>query len=316
MPYTAQRDFVVQRYLLSRVLQSILVLFGVLLLVFFLVRATGDPARLMMSREASDAEIAAFRHEMGFDRPEIVQFGDFMAHAVVGDFGESLNYRESALALVLERLPATVELALVGLLMAVVLAIPLGLLAGSRPGSWADSASRFMGLLGQTVPNFWLGMLLILVFAVRFRVFPSFGRDKWSSVILPAFALGMVTMGQMVRLTRAAVLEVRNQDYIRTAFGKGLSSQSVYIGHVLRNVAVPLISFIGVEFGYMLGGSIYIETIFSWPGLGNMVAQAVANRDFPLVQAVAFFTSFVVVLLNLMTDNAYGLIDPRIRYGK
>jgi peptide/nickel transport system permease protein len=304
-----------QRYLLSRLFQSVLVLFGVFVLVFFMVRVTGDPATLMMSREASPQDIEAFRHKMGFDRPLIVQFLDFLGGAVVGDFGNSLHYGTPALPLILERLPATVELATAALLLAVCVAVPLGLIGGSRPGSLWDTIGRAVGLFGQSVPNFWLALVLIIFFAVRLRWFPSFGRDEPKSVVLPAVALGVFTLGQLVRLTRSAVLEIRGEDYIRTARSKGLAPRVIYIKHVLRNAGIALVSVIGVQFGYMLGGSIYIETIFSWPGLGRLAADSIGVRDFPMVQAIAVFTSLVVVALNLLTDVAYALIDPRIRYG-
>jgi peptide/nickel transport system permease protein len=304
-----------QRYLLSRLIQSILILFGVLVMVFFMVRLTGDPAALMMPREASPESIQAFREKMGFDRPLYVQFWDFLNGAVVGDFGNSLHFKTPALPLILERLPATVQLATAGLVMAVLVAVPLGLVAGSMPGSIWDSIARIVGLFGQSIPNFWLALVMILLFAVRLRWFPSFGRDELKSVVMPAFVLGLPTMGALVRLTRSAVLEIRGEDYIRTAYSKGLRPGLVYSRHILRNAAIPLISVIGVQFGYMLGGSIYIETIFAWPGMGSMLEQAIGHRDFMLVQAVAFFTSVVVVMLNLVTDVAYALVDPRIRYG-
>jgi len=305
-----------QRYLLSRFFQSVLVLFGVLVLVFFMVRITGDPARLMMPREASPEDIEEFRHRMGFDRPQIVQFLDFLSGAVVGDFGDSLHYMMPALPLILERLPATVELASVSLAFAVIVAVPLGLIGGFRPGSLWDSLGRAIGLFGQSVPNFWLALVLIIVFAVKLGWFPSFGRDSPKSVVLPAIALGVFSLGRLVRLTRSAVLEIRSEDYIRTAHSKGLSPRVIYVKHVLRNAAISLVSVIGVQFGYMLGGSIYIETIFSWPGLGRLAADSIGVRDFPMVQAIAVFTSVVVVTLNLLTDVAYALIDPRIRYGE
>ncbi|THB81178.1 MAG: ABC transporter permease, partial [Desulfobacteraceae bacterium] len=175
----------------------------------------------------------------------------------------------------------------------------------------------------QTIPNFWLALILILVFSVQLGWFPTFGRDTWvflgvtlptRSVILPAFSLSLFTMGQLVRFTRSAVLEIRSEDYVRTAYSKGIADRKVYIRHILRNASIPLISIVGVQFGYLLSGSIYIETIFSWPGLGNLLAESIGNRDFALVQAIAFFSSFVVVTLNLLTDIAYGLADPRIRY--
>ena len=303
------------RYFLSKAGQSVVLLLGVILLVFFMVRVTGDPAALMMPREASAADVAAFRERMGFDRPVMVQLGDFVAGAVVGDFGNSLHFKSPAMDLVLQRLPATVQLAAAGLIMAVIVAIPLGLVAGFNPGSAVDSIGRFIALLGQSVPNFWLALIMILFFAVRLGWFPSFGRDELKSVIMPGFVLGLPVLGQIVRLTRSAVLEIRGEDFIRTAQSKGLLPRTIYSKHVFRNVAIPLISVIGVQFGYMLGGSIYIETIFSWPGMGQLLEQSIGWRDFPLIQAIAIFTSVVVLALNLLTDLAYAVIDPRIRYG-
>jgi len=304
-----------QRYFLVKIGQSILLLFGVFLVVFMIVRITGDPASLMLSREATPEQVEAFREKMGFNRPLLVQFFDFASKAVVGDFGNSLHFRTPALPLVLERLPATVQLAAAGLLMAVVVGIPLGLVGGFNPGGAVDSLGRSLALLGQSIPNFWLALILILFFAVRLGWFPSFGRDELKSVVLPAFVLGLPTMGQLVRLTRSAVLEIRGEDFIRTAHSKGLEPRTIYVRHVLRNVAIPLVSVVGIQFGYMLGGSIIIETVFAWPGMGQLLQQAIGWRDYPLIQAVAVFTSFVVLGLNLLTDVAYSLIDPRIRYG-
>jgi ABC-type dipeptide/oligopeptide/nickel transport system permease component len=304
-----------QRYFLSKAIQSVLLLFGVILLVFVMVRITGDPATLMASREASPETIEHIREEWGFDRPLLIQFWDFATGALVLDFGNSYHFKTPAMPMVVERLPATVQLAAVGLLMAVVVGIPLGLVGGFNPGSAVDSIGRLLALLGQSIPNFWLALLLILYFGVKLRWFPTFGRDELKSVVMPAFVLGLPVMGQMVRLTRSAVLEIRSEDFVRTARSKGLQPKTIYIKHVLRNVAIPLVSVIGVQFGYMLGGSIYIETIFSWPGMGQLLEQSIGWRDFPLVQAIAIFTSLVVLVLNLLTDVAYAVIDPRIRYG-
>ncbi len=305
-----------QRYLVSTLIQSLAVLAAVLILVFFMVRITGDPAALMMAKEATPEQIQEFRHEMGFDRPLVAQFVDYVGKVVSGDFGDSLHYHVPALPLILERLPATLELATVALLMAVLVAIPLGLIGGSSPGSKWDFVARTVGLLGQATPSYWLALMLIIVFAVQLGWFPTFGRSGWNAVVLPAFALSISTMGSLVRLTRSAVLEVRQDDYVRTAYSKGLSPRRVYVKHVLQNVAIPLVSVIGVHYGAMLGGSIYIETIFAWPGMGRVVAESVSNRDFPMVQAIAFFTSIVIVVLNFFTDLAYGWFDPRIRYGQ
>ena len=304
-----------QRYFLSKFVQSILLLVGVILLVFLMVRVTGDPATLMMPREASAEDLEAFRESMGFNRPVMVQFWDFFSGAIVGDFGNSLHFKTPALALVLERLPATLHLALTALIFALVIAIPLGLIGGFNPGSLIDNFGRTLALAGQSVPNFWLALIFILFFAVRLGWFPSFGRDQWHSVVLPAIVLGLPVMGQIVRLTRSAVLEIRGEDFIRTAHSKGLEPRTIYTKHVFRNVAIPLVSVIGVQFGYMLGGSIYIEAIFSWPGMGQLIEQSIGWRDFPLIQAIAVFTSLVVLALNLLTDMTYAIIDPRIRYG-
>ncbi len=304
-----------QRYFLSKVGESIVLLLGVMVLVFFLVRITGDPANLMASREASPETIEEIRREWGFDQPLMVQFWDFLTGAAVLDFGKSYHFKTEAMPMVLERLPATIQLAAVGLLIAVSIGIPLGLVGGFNPGSAVDSVGRFLALLAQSIPNFWLALILILLFAVRLGMLPSFGRDELKSVIMPAFVLGLPVLGQIVRLTRSAVLEIRSEDFVRTAHSKGLLPRTIYVKHVLRNVAIPLISVIGVQFGYMLGGSIYIETIFAWPGIGQLLEQAIGWRDFPLIMAIAIFTSMVVLLLNLLTDIAYAVIDPRIRYG-
>ena len=303
------------RYFLNRLGQSILLLLGVLLLVFVMVRITGDPAALMLSRESSPEQLEAFREKMGFNRPVLTQFVDFISKAITGDFGLSLHFRTPALPMVLQRLPATLQLAATGLIMAILIAIPLGLVGGFNPGGLTDSVGRSLALLGQSIPNFWLALIMILFFAVRLGWFPSFGRDEIKSVVMPAFVMALPVMGQIMRLTRSAVLEIRGEVYIRTARSKGLEPRTIYFKHVLRNVAIPLISVIGVQFGYMLGGSIYIETIFSWPGMGQLLEQSIGWRDFPLVQAVAVFTSVIVLALNLLTDMAYALIDPRIRYG-
>ncbi len=313
-----------QRYILSRVVQSVFMLFGVLLIIFLMLRLSGDPASLMVSRNATPEQIEAIREKMGFNRPFIVQFADFVGGALTGDFGMSTRHRQPALQLILERLPGTIELATASLLLAMLIGIPLGLLGGSNPGGFWDILCRGTGLIGQTIPNFWLALILILVFAVNLRWFPSFGRETWQffgltlptkSVILPAFSLGLFTMGQLVRFTRSAVMEIKSEDFVRTAYSKGLLDKHIYIRHILRNASIPLISVLGVQFGYLLSGSIYIETIFSWPGLGNLLAEAIGNRDFALVQAIAFFASLVVITLSLLSDIAYGLADPRIRYG-
>jgi len=304
------------RYFLSKLAQSLLLMFGVLFLVFMMVRVTGDPASLMMPREASPEQLEEFREKMGFNDPLMVQIGRFISGAIKGDFGDSLHFKTPSMPMVIDRLPATVQLATAALLMSMILGIPIGLIGGFTPGSVVDNIGRFIALMGQSVPNFWLGLMMILYFGVELGWFPTFGRDQWNSVVMPAFVLGLPVLGQIVRLTRSAVLEIRGEDFIRTAHSKGLEPKTIYTKHVLRNVAIPLVSVIGVQFGYMLGGSIYIEAIFSWPGMGGLLEQSIGWRDFPLIQAIAVFTSVIVLALNIVTDMAYSIIDPRIRYGR
>ncbi len=311
------------RYLLTKLAYSAALLLGVLFLVFMLLHLIGDPVSLMVSKHTSPAEIEALREELGFNRPLLVQFGDFLTGAFRGDFGSSFRYRQPAMNLVLQRIPATIELATAALLMAILMGVTIGILGGSNPNTILDSLARGIGLLGQTIPTFWLGLILIIVFSLKLGWFPSFGRETFTflgltlpdkSIVLPAFALSLFTTGQLARFTRSAVMEVMNEDYVTTARSKGLKKKRIYSKYILKNSAIPLISIIGVQFSYLLSGSIYIETIFSWPGLGNLLAEAVSTRDFFLVQATAFFTSMVVIGLHFFTDLIYVLVDPRIRY--
>ena len=301
-------------YLLGRLGQAVIAVVSVLVLVFFMVRLTGDPAVLMMSRDATAAEVASFRTAMGFDRPLAAQFWEFARRAVVGDFGRSLAYRTSAWALIVERLPATLELAVAGLVFAVLVALPLGILAATRPGSLWDALAQGVSLLAQALPAYWVGLVLILVLSVRVGLLPVAGRSGLSSLVMPMMTLGMGVLGRLTQLTRSVMLEVLSQDYVRTAHGKGLAVGAVHYRHALRNAAIPLVTLIGVNFGYMLGGSVLIESVFSWPGIGRLAAQAIFQRDFPLVQAIAFFASLVVVTVNLATDLAYGFLNPTVRH--
>ena len=285
-----------------------------LVLVFFMVRLTGDPAVVMLPQEATAADVAAFREAMGFDRPLAVQFAEFLRRAVVGDFGKSLHYRVSAWALITERLPATLELALAALGFAVAVALPLGLLAATRPGSVWDTVAQTVALLGQALPAYWFGLILIIVLSVQLGWLPVAGRSGWASLVMPMVTLAVGLLARLTQLARSVMLDVLRQDYVRTARSKGLGPGAVHYRHALRNAAIPLITLVGVNFGYLLGGSVLIETVFAWPGIGRLAAQAIFQRDFPLVQAVAFFASLVVVVVNLVTDLAYGLVNPQVRY--
>jgi ABC-type dipeptide/oligopeptide/nickel transport system permease component len=308
-----------QRYLLKRVIQSVFVLLGVLFLVFFLLRMTGDPVKLMFSgrlRDVSEEQIQEFRRKMGFDLPLPLQFVNYFSNAFRGDFGKSFRYKVSATDIILERIPATLKLASISLLITLVVSIPLGVMAGVRPGSAWDVIARAIALFSQATPSYWLGLVMISVFAVQLRWFPSSGFETSRHYVMPAIVLSLASVGALIRLTRSTVLEVLQEDYIRTAVSKGLRDDIIYFRHVLRNAALPLVTVIGLSLGSMISGSVYVETIFAWPGMGRLITEAVGLRDFPVIQAMAFLTSLLVVSVTLLTDVVYTLVDPRIRYGE
>lgn len=303
-----------QTYFLSRLANAIFLLFGVILIVFFLVRLTGDPTSLLIARDTANAEqLAQMRAALGLDKPLPVQFLNYLTDVAQGDLGYSLRFRQQANRVIFNAIPITLGLSLLALLIAVVVAIPLGILGGYSPNTWVDLAARLLGLIGQTVPSFWLALILILVFAINLQWLPSFGADSARHFVLPAVALSIGGMGQLVRLTRSAVLEIRSADYIRTARSKGLPAMLITSRHVFRNAALALISVIGVQFTYAMAGSIYIESIFAIPGLGWLLNEAIVNRDFVLVQSVTLVIGLFVVLINLLTDLLYGVVDPRIK---
>lgn len=300
-------------YFLSRLANAILLLLGVVLIVFFLVRLTGDPTSLLIARDvATQDQLAEMRSALGLDQPLPLQFLAYLSDVVQGNLGYSLRFRQDATEVIFNAVPITLTLSLLALSIAVTIAIPLGILGGYSPNTWIDLLARLLGLVGQTVPSFWLALILILVFAINLQWLPSFGADSARHFILPALALSLGGMGQLVRLTRSAVLDIRNTDYIRTARGKGLHQLMIASRHVFQNAALALISVIGVQFTYAMAGSIYIESIFAIPGLGWLLNEAIVNRDFVLVQSVTLVIGVFVVLINLLTDILYGVVDPRI----
>jgi ABC-type dipeptide/oligopeptide/nickel transport system permease component len=301
-------------YLIRRLWQSILVLLGVSVVVFLILHLTGDPALLLLPPEATAEDIARFRRAMGFDDPIAVQYLRFLRGAVRGSFGESLRHGEPAMTLVLERLPATLELAGAGLLIAVCLAIPIGIVSAVRRNKPVDYVATVFALLGQAMPTFWLGIMLILVFSVQFGWLPSSGRGGLVHLILPAITLGLFTTARITRLTRSGMLEVLGQDYIRTARAKGVSEPPVIWKHALRNASIPIVTIVGIELGTLLGGSVITETIFAWPGVGRLSVQAIFNRDYPVVQAAVFLLASTFVLVNFLVDVVYTYLDPRIRF--
>jgi peptide/nickel transport system permease protein len=300
-------------YFTRRLLQSLVVLLGVSFVVFFILHLTGDPALVLLPPDASPEDVRRFREVMGFNDPFFVQYGRFLGGALRGDFGQSIRHGESAFHLVVERMPATFELAGAALLIALALAIPAGIVSAVRRNSLLDYVSTVVALLGQSMPTFWLGIMLILLFSVQFHLLPSSGRGTLEHLILPAVTLGLFTTARITRLTRSGMLEVLSQDYIRTARAKGVSDPPVVWKHALKNAAIPIVTIVGIELGTLLGGSVITETIFAWPGVGRLSVQAIANRDYPVVQAAVFLLATTFVIVNLMVDVVYTYLDPRIR---
>jgi ABC-type dipeptide/oligopeptide/nickel transport system permease component len=289
------------------------VLFGVSFVVFFILHLTGDPALVLLPPDASAEDIQRFREAMGFNDPFLVQYGRFLAGALRGDFGQSVRHGEPAFALVLERMPATFELSGAALVVALCLAVPAGIVSAVRRNTIIDYVSTVTALLGQSMPTFWLGIMLILVFSVWLNLLPSSGRGSIEHLIMPAVTLGLFTTARIMRLTRSGMLEVLNQDYIRTARAKGVSGPPVIWKHALKNAAIPIVTIVGIELGTLLGGAVITETIFAWPGVGRLSVQAIYNRDYPVVQASVFLLASTFVLVNLVVDVVYTYLDPRIR---
>ena len=302
-------------FLLRRLLHALFVVWGVVTVVFFLVRLTGDPAAFLVDQTATREEIAHVRHLLGLDRSLPVQYADFLLGVARGDFGTSIREKRPAMRMVLEHLwPATVELAAAALALSVLLAVPLGVLSATHKDRAADHLSRLGSLFLQSMPAFWLGLMLILLFAVQLGgLLPAYGSGSLRHLILPAITLAAAPLAQNVRLIRAGMLEVLQQDYVRTARAKGVMERAVLYRHALRNAALPFITVTGLSLGFMLSGAIIIETVFAWPGLGRLIVQAVPGRDFPVIQAGVCVFAVTFVAVNLAVDVLYALVDPRVR---
>lgn len=302
-------------FLVQRGLYNIFVLLGVSFLTFGLIFMTGDPAAALLPLGTPPEQIESFRQQMGLDRPLLVQYGDFLWNAVQGDFGMSLRHRESAMLMVMERLPATAKLAGAGMLVALLVSMPLGILAATNRGSWIDHLARFVALLGQTMPGFWLAIMLILVFSVGLKWLPISGADGWRSLVLPAVVVAATPIGSMTRLLRSSLSEVLTKDYVRTGFAKGLADRVVLTRHALRNALIPVVTMLALQVGYLIGGAVVAEVVFAYPGMGRLAVQAITNRDIAVIQAFVMVTATLIVLVNMFLDVIYTLIDPRIRYG-
>jgi len=281
--------------------------------VFALLQLSGDPAYVLLAPEATPEQRAAFRAQYGLDQPLPVQYARYLARVVQGDFGQSFSFQAPALEVALQRLPATFELTLAAMTLAVLLAIPAAVIAALWRGRLFDRALMAVTLAGQSVPTFWLGMMMIIVAAVHFRVLPASGRGGWSHLVMPAVALALWLMALLARVTRSEMLEALEQDYVRTARAKGLAESAVAARHALKNALLPIVTVLGLQFGGLLGGAVMTETVFAWPGVGTLILDAILKKDFPVVLAGVMVVAAGFIVVNLVLDLLYSALDPRIR---
>lgn len=302
------------RYIAIRLLQLLLVIFLALTAVFFLQFLAGDPVILLLPMDATFEEIEALRTRLGYNDPLIMQYGRFILRVLQGDFGDSLRHPEKALQLVISRIPATMQLAVLAIMVSLGTAIPIGIISASKRNSLIDQIGIVITVIGQAIPGFWLGIMGILLFSVFLRWLPTGGRGGWEHYILPIITLTAFNAARFARLTRSTILDVLGQDYIRTARAKGLSGMVVLYKHALRNASISILTFLGLQFGQLLGGAVVTETVFYWPGLGRLLVQSLLYRDFPVVFAGVFFIAIIQSSMNLIVDITYALVDPRVRY--
>jgi peptide/nickel transport system permease protein len=309
------------QYIIRRLLQSVFVVLGVTVLVYFILFQTGDPTFLSVDPNATKEEIEQTRHELGYDRPWFVQYGDFFAGLVRGDLGTSLRQGRPVFDVVTEKLPATLELTIAALLLSLIVAVPVGIISATKPNSIWDNLAMLGALGGQSMPVFFLGIMLLYIFGGQLGWFPIGGKgqgglvDELRHLALPAITLGAVSMARNTRLVRSNLLEVLRQDYVRTARAKGLREYSVVLRHALKNSLIPVVTIIGLDFSVLLGGAVVTETVFAWPGVGSMAIRAIGQKDFPVVVGSVTILSLLFVGVNLLVDLTYGYLDPRIRYG-
>ena len=306
------------RYLIRRLLQSLIVVFGVSIVAFGMLFMTGDPTEVILG-DATDrmsvAQIEEFRVKMGFDRPWYVQYASFVSDALHGNFGYSFIRHQPAYEVITDKLPATIKLASFAFVLSLLVSIPLGVLSAIRPHKPLDKIATILALAGQSIPSFWLGILLIMFFGVYLKWLPISGSGTWQHIIMPGITLAAFPIARNMRLTRASMLDFMQRDFVRTARAKGISESRVVYAHVLRNSLLPIVTSIGLELGFLLGGSVITETIFGWPGVGREIVSAIGSKDFYVVQAGVIMLALIFAGVNLLIDLTYSLIDPRIRYG-
>jgi peptide/nickel transport system permease protein len=301
------------QYVLGRLVQLVIVMIGISMIAFAITYVIGDPIAVLLPMDAPPETRELYRRQLGLDQPLVVQYARFASGAVRGDFGDSFLMKKSALALILERLPATVQLALAGLCFAILVAVPLGTIAAYRRGSAVDNFCTLLAVAGQAIPIYWLGLMLMIVFAVQLRWLPASGYGRAENFILPTVALGSFLAPITMRLVRSSMIDVLSQDYIRTARAKGLAGSGVLVRHALKNAALPVIAVLGLQFGQLLGGAVVTETVFSWPGVASFTVESIGNGDYPVVQAAVISLAAMICVVNLSVDVVIGMLDPRIR---
>ncbi|MBO8162826.1 MAG: ABC transporter permease [Brevibacillus sp.] len=303
-------------FIARRIVHSLFVVLAITVVIFVLVRLTGDPVAVMFQSGEPTAEaIQELRKNLGLDQPIYIQLAIYVKDMLTGNFGTSFRTGESVFSMIMEKMGATLLLACGGMLTALLIALPVGILSAVKRGSAIDFFGRIFSLLGISFPNFWLGIMLIIIFAVHLKWFPASGYQGPEYLILPSVSLGLILSGILARLIRSSMLEVLNQQYITTARSKGIKEWMVIIKHALRNALIPTVTFIGLQFGTLLGGTVIIEQVFSWPGVGRLVIDAISQRDFPVIQGSVIVLAFLMILVNLVVDISYGFIDPRIKQG-
>ncbi len=304
-----------RRYITRQLLQLVVVIIGISLLAFTILHVLGDPVLLLLPQNAGKEEFERYRRLLGLDQPLYVQYWKFASRAALGDFGTSWYADTPAFTLVLERMPPTIYLTLAGFFVALLIALPLGILSALKRHSWLDSLCTALAVAGQAMPLFWLGIMLIIIFAVRLRALPASGYGTWQHFLLPSFCLGAALAPITMRLVRSGVMEVMSMEFIKTARAKGVAEPMVVVKHAFRNACIPVLTVLGLQFGQLLGGAIITETVFAWPGVATLTVESIRNQDFPVVQCAVVLLALVIVTVNLVVDLVVGLIDPRIRTG-
>lgn len=301
-------------YVVRRLFFSLFVLWGAVTIIFVVLRLVpGDPAYIMLGPDADQAQVDALRAQLGLDHSLVQQYATYLANVVHLDFGQSFRLNADSMSLVLQRVPATIQLATTALLLSLLIGLPLGVMAALRAHSWVDRTISVFSLMGQSTPSFWLGIVLILVFARGLHMFPSAGSGTWSHLVLPTITLALPFLAILVRLTRSGLLEVVHEGYVQTARAKGLGEGIVILVHALRNALIPIVTVVGLQFGALLGGTVIVETVFAWPGVGRLLIDSIGRRDYGVVQASILLVATIFVVINLLVDLLYGFLDPRVR---